>query len=292
MRFLAVSLLACGLASAQTGVTALLEEKTLARIRGVDEALDGALGVAAIDLTTGSTLSYHADAVFPTASAIKIPIMMEVFRQARAGRLSLEQGVPLAANDLVEGSPRLPLMLRKGPATASLRELIEAMIEVSDNSATNKLIELAGMDGVNRLLDQLGFPKTRLRRKMMDWAAAGRDQENVSTPMDMARLVELIYRGKAVDETASVEMLKIMKRVEADMRRAVPARVEVAAKPGEMPGTRCETGVILLPKRPFALAVMSTFIGDGKDPVAEVTSLVYSYFEKLAQSNSYGHRLD
>lgn len=286
-----LSLAWCALAFGQTPATDLLELKTTERIRAVDEALDGVVGVAAIDLTTGRTLSWHADAVFATASAIKVPIMIEVFRQARAGRLRLDQTVPLTSRDLVDGSTRLQKLLAKGPAPATVRELVEAMIEVSDNSATNKLIALVGMDRVNLTLGELGFPNTRLRRRMMEWATA-RTDENVSTPLEMARLAELIYRGKAVEEAASAEMLKIMKRVQASFRRAVPARIEVAAKPGEIPGARCETGIVLLPNRPYALAVMSAFIQDNKDPVPEIAALIYAHFEKLARSNQWGHRLE
>ena len=284
-------LLTSGLLCAQTDVRELLEKKTLARIEHLDQNLDGALGFAAIDLTTGRTLSYNATAVFPTASSIKLPIMIELFRQARAGGLRLDQQVPLTPADLVDGSLRLAVMLRRGAATATVRELLEAMIEVSDNSATNKLIDLVGMDRVNRNLDALGFPETRLRRKMMDWVDT-EHRENISTPLEMARLMEAVYRGKAGHEADCAEMLKIMKRVEAAMRAAVPARVEVAAKPGEIPGVHCETGIVFIPKRPFALAVMSAFIDDAKNPVAEVTSIVYSLFDQLGRSNRYGHRLE
>jgi beta-lactamase class A len=287
-RFLLCFLPLAGLLWGQADVRDLLEKKTLSRIEQLDRALDGALGVAAIDLTTGRTLSYNPDSLFPTASSIKVPIMIEVFRKARAGTLRLDQQIPLAQADLVDGSPRLPVMLRKGPTTASVRELVEAMIEVSDNSAANKLIDLAGMDAVNHTLDELGFPNTRLRRKMMDWADT-EHRENISTPLEMARLMEALYRGKAAHEADAAEMFKIMKRVEADMRKAVPSRVEVAAKPGEMPGVYCETGLVFLPKRPFALCVMSAFVPGARDPVPEVTSIVYAHFEKLAGANRYGH---
>jgi beta-lactamase class A len=288
---LSLLFLCCSLAFSQTPAANLLEQKTVSCIRAAGDALDGVLGFAAIDLTTGRTMSWHADTVFATASAIKVPIMIEVFRQARAGSLKLDQPVPLTSKDLVDGSTRLQKLLAKGPASATVRELVEAMIEVSDNSATNKLISMVGMDRVNRTLDALGFPNTRLRRRMMEWQTA-RTNENISTPLEMVRLAELIYRGKAVDQASSAEMLKIMKRVQADFRGAVPARIEVAAKPGEIPGARCETGIILIPNRPFALAVMSAFIPDDKNPVPEIAKIIYAHFDTLARSNAWGHRLE
>ncbi len=271
---------------AQQDVRELLESKALERLRALDANDDGVLGAAAIDLATGRVLAYHGDGIFPTASAIKVPVMIQVFRTA-----DLDREVTVAKHDLVDGSARLSVMLRHGPATATVRELVEAMIEVSDNTAANKLIDLVGMDSVNRLLDELGCPNTRLRRKMMDWTDTDR-RENISTPVEMARIVSLIYQNKAAPPPACAEMMKIMKRVEANFRTTVPSRIEVASKPGEMPGVRCETGIVFLPKRPFALAVMSTFIRDDRNPVPAAASLLFELFNKLAASNRYGHRLD
>ncbi|MGB9605950.1 MAG: serine hydrolase, partial [Bryobacteraceae bacterium] len=173
----------------------------------------------------------------------------------------------------------------------SVRELVELMIRESDNVATNKLIGLVGMDAVNRTLDGMGLLRTRLRRRMMDAAAAARDEENVSTPREMARLAELLYRGQAVDEAASREMIEIMKAVRASMRKAVPPEVPVASKPGDLPGVRCETGIVFLPSRPFVLSVMGAYLEEKTDPVDAVTRIVYRHFERLARSNRYGHRV-
>jgi beta-lactamase class A len=285
-------LLACRLTCAQTTVAHLLAEATLARIRAYDELVDGVLGVAAIDLNTGRTLSYHGDVVFPQASSIKIPIMIQMYRSARAGEFRFTDSVTLTADDLVGGSGRLRHELKKGPVTLTVTDVVRAMIEHSDNTATNKCIRMVRTERVNRMLDELGFPSTRLRRMMMDRAAAGRNEENISTPLEMARLVELIYRGKVVDKEACLEMLETMKLVKAAMRKGVPQGVEVASKPGSVRGVKCETGIIFLPRRPFVLSVMSTYLGDNtKTPVTEVTGIVYAYFEKLARANHYGHRL-
>jgi len=292
MQALAPSLLLLGgLAFAQTTVVDLLERRLLERIRAVEEGLGGALGVAAIDLHSGRVISHHAEVTFPQASSIKIPILIEVYRAARAGRFRLEETVTLTEKDLVGGSGRLQGRVKRGPVTLTVHDLARAMIEWSDNLATNKLIGMVGREQVNRTLGGLGLRGMRLQRKMMDAAAAARDEENISTPLEMARLVERLWRGQAVDEAASKEMLDLMKLVKADFRRAVPAGVEVASKPGEVPGVFCETGIVFLPKRPFALAVMSTFVEAWKNPVPDVAALVYAHFERLAAANRYGHRL-
>jgi beta-lactamase class A len=269
----------------------LLEQKLAEKIRKLYDSLDGVLGVAAIDLATGRTISYNGGVSFPQASSIKIPILIQVFRAARAGEIRWEDSVTLREKDLAGGSGHLQERVKKGPVTLTIRELARAMIEDSDNLATNKLIDMAGMERVNQLLEELGLWGTRLQRRMMDSAAAARDEENISTPIEMARLVETIYRGRAVDQAASAEMLALMKLVKADFRKAVPAQIEVASKPGDVPGVHCESGVVFLPKRPFVLSVMSTLLGEGVNPVPEVVSLVYAHFERLDASNRYGNRL-
>jgi len=279
-------------APAQTAVADLLEQKTLERIRAVDARNEGVIGVAAIDLVSGRRISYHADAVFPQASSIKIPILVEMFKAARAGQFNFDDVVTLRTEELVGGSGHLQEKLRLGALKLTVRELATAMIETSDNTATNKCIRMVGMERVNRTLDEMGFLNTRLRRVMMDSAAARRDEENVSTPHEMARLVERIYRGKAVDAAASQEMLAIMKLVKGDFRRAIPAAIEIASKTGSIPGVKCETGVVYLPGHPFVLSVMSTFQSGEEAPVAELAGIVFRHFEKTARSNQYGHRIE
>jgi beta-lactamase class A len=275
-------------AFAQPTVVDLLERETIAKIERYASQMDGVLGVAAIDLTTGRVFSIKGDSVFPQASSIKIPIMIQMFRAARAGQFRLDDKVTLTKKELVAGSGRLQRYLEKGPVTLTVRELIENMIEFSDNTATNKCISMVGMTKVNGLLDELGLKKTRLRRIMLDSASAARDNENVSTPLEMAHLVEMIYRGKFED---GKEMLEILKTVNAEFRRAIPEDIPVAAKPGSLERVRCETGIVFLPGRPFALSVTSTFLDEQKNPVSDVAWIVFSYFDKLAHSNSYGNRV-
>lgn len=293
--FLLLLLATMGTAAEQTAgplpVGTLLEEKLLDRLRLIEGKMTGVLGAAIIDLTTGRMVSWHGDSVFPQASSIKIPIMVEVFQAERNHRLRLTDSVTLLPSNAIGGSGHLKILLRTRPVTLTVEELMGAMIETSDNTATNRLIAMTGMDRVNSTMDRLGFGKTRLRRIMLDSKAAERGEENVSTPVQMARLMELIYRGKAVDAEASRRMIEFLKLVEADFRAALPASVPVAAKPGELTGVHCETGVVLLPGRPFVMSVMSAFLADGENPVPEVARAVYDYFVKLAGSNEYGNRV-
>lgn len=291
MMTLAAVLLLAFHANAQTTVIDLLEEKTIAQLRQLEQRSEGLLGVAAIDLNTRRTFEYHGDTQFPQASSIKIPILMEMFRAREQGKLKMTDPITLTAKDKVEGSGHLRALLDKGPLTLTIKELVTAMMETSDNTATNQCIRMVGMDTVNGALDRLGLRRTRLQRVMLDSAAARRDDENIGTPNEMVQLAELLYRGRAVNEAASREMLDIMRLVKAHFRKALPT-VDIASKPGGIPGVMCETGIIFLKNRPFALSVMTTFVPSKSELVEEATTVVYKHFERLAASNSYGHKLE
>lgn len=266
-------------------VQKLLAEKTLARIALFDSKLDGVLGMHAIDLSTGEELSYHADTVFPQASSIKIPILLQMFKSG----VDLDETVTMTPGEYVGGSGVLQERLKKGAVSVTVRQIVTAMMEESDNTATNWCIRRVGMAAVNRTLDELGLLQTRLRRIMLDQAAASRDEENVSTPREMAQLVAMLYRHKLADAAATMDMLAMMKLVKADFRKAVPAEVEVASKPGELNGVRCETGVVFLKGRPFALSVMTSYLGKEESGVAEVARMVFEHHDRLARGNRYGN---
>jgi beta-lactamase class A len=126
---------------------------------------------------------------------------------------------------------------------------------------------------------------------MMDSAAALRDDENIGTPSEMVQLAELLYRGRAVNEAASREMLDILRLVKAHFKKAIPG-VDIASKPGGIPGVKCETGIVFLQNRPFALSVMTTFVPDSSDLVQQAAALVFQHYQRLSTSNSYGHKVE
>lgn len=278
--------------SAQTLPSQILEQKTLQKIEAFDADWDGVLCMAALDLTTGRRFSYHGDVVFPQASSIKIPIMIEMFKQDHAGKIDLQSEFEVTNKYLVGGSGKYQEDLKAGKTIKKpIVDIITAMIVWSDNVATNVCIDLVGMENVNRTLKEMGFGKTRLQRQMMDSEAVQRNDENISTPHEMVKLAQMIYENKVVDADACRQMLEIMTEVKAGMRAGVPEQYRVAAKPGGVTAVSCETGIVYLDDRPFALSVMSTFNGaNSGSPVTAITEIVFDYFERLAHSNIYGHR--
>jgi beta-lactamase class A len=288
MRFALLALFSSCSILSQT-LESRLEEKLAARIAAYDQRMQGVLAVAAMDLKTGKTWHYRGELVMPQASSIKVPILMEVFRQRELGRLNFAEKIRLEPKDAVGGSGVFAARLKAGPVETTVEELVREMIASSDNTATNWCIRRVSMAAVNQTMLTLGFPKTALRRVMLDQAAASRNEENVSTPLEMVRMMKLLHDGKAVNAKASEGMIAMMKLVKDDMRRAIPMEIEVAAKPGELTGVRTETGIVFLKGRPFALSVMGTFLEEPLSPIEDITRMVFAHFLLLSQGNVYGN---
>jgi beta-lactamase class A len=269
----------------------LLEAKLRDKLKSLDQKVDGAFGVAVIDLISGKTITLNGDTQFPTASVIKVPILVEMFRQARAGEVNLREKISIQPSESVGGSGKIQDELRKGPVTMTILDLLTAMIEHSDNTATNRAIQIAKMDRVNRRTQELGLQATRLRRIMLDGDAASKGMENISTPLEMVRLMEMIYRGKACTHPDDCgEMMRILKLVQGKIRGAIPLSVEVASKTGELHGVHCEVAIVLHPKRPFAVGIFTSFLPDGENPLGEAARVIYEHFERTASANVYGNR--
>src|SRR5450631_3161806 len=178
-------------------------------ILDVDRNLDGVMGVAVVDLTDGHRYLLHANDVFPQASSIKICVLVELYRQAQQGKLKLTDLYTVNAGDLVQDSAIMG-GLTPGVTRVTNRDLATFMVAVSDNSATNVLIDRVGMANVNAMLDSLGLAHTRLQRKMMDVKAALAGRENLSTPRDMMTLFADLYRGKVLSKALTADYFKVL----------------------------------------------------------------------------------
>ena len=160
-------------------------------------------------LRTGETFSYQPAAVHSSASIIKIFLMACLFQRAEEGRLSMEQRVPIR-RDLIAPSAGVLSYLRD-VEKMSIRDLTELMIIVSDNSATNLLLNQVGLEGINGYLAREGLTATRMRRRMMDLDAIARGEDNTTSAEETAGVLEKIWRGEMVSSAASREMMRILK---------------------------------------------------------------------------------
>jgi beta-lactamase class A len=172
------------------------------------------------------------------------------------------------------------------------RDLAVLMMGWSDNEATNVLIARVGLDAVNRRLDGLGLTATRLRRRMMDLEAARRGEENVSTPAELRALAEAVYEGRGLSEARGKEAGRVAATPKASPFRAgLPEDLVVVDKPSELEGVRCVAAVVDLPGRPYAVAIMTTYLHrdeDGEAAIREISAALYETFRRLARSSEYG----
>ena len=279
----------------------LLWKKLETRVEEIASRLNGVMGVAILDLTDGRILVRNADRVFPTASSIKIAILLELYRQdqeARAGakgKARLEDTYTFDPKDLVEDS-QIMAGLTPGVTRVTNRDLAQFMVAVSDNAATNVLIDRVGMQNVNATMRSFGLTKTMLRRKMMDIVAAKRGDENVATPQEMTRLLEMIYKGKALNKEFTDEFIKQLKTLKKDsyLSYELPADVELVDKPGSLDGVRNDSGIIFAQNRPFSISVMTAYDRDEKAAeraISEMALEAYRYFEMRGKTSEYGRVL-
>ena len=150
------------------------------QLESIAASLKGVIGYRIVDLTSGEQVAARLEKEpFPTASTIKLSILYEMFKQAEAGTLALDTPAPLNRSQVVGGSGVLQFL---NAPVLSLRDQAALMIILSDNTATNVVIDAVGMDKVNARMSALGLTDIKLRRKMMDSAAVKRGDENVDEP--------------------------------------------------------------------------------------------------------------
>ena len=174
-----------------------------------------------------------------------------------------------------------------GTPTLSIRDYAVLMVRLSDNTATNILIDRLGMEKIAQRMQTHGLTATRLRRHMMDTAAARRGDENVSTPAELARLIEAL--NKMPDAIALLKKSK-----ESRLRRGLPPDVEAADKPGELEGVRVDAGIVFAKNRPYLLAVMTAFLKDeteGERAIEDLSRAAYEYFSRLGAGGAVGRIL-
>ncbi|HLY60821.1 MAG TPA: serine hydrolase [Terriglobia bacterium] len=273
-----------------------LHNKLDADLNRAAEHLHGVMGYAIKDLTTGESFNGNASLVFPTASSIKLAVLLELMRQDQEGKLSLGEMHTVKHSELPMGDTDPILhMLGDGTVTMTLRDVATFMVVLSDNGATNILIDRVGMASVNTEIARLGLSETKLRRHMIDIEAARRGSENVSTPAELSALLEKVHGGNVLDPAHSKEYFDLIGLPKDSMfNKALPSTVRIEDKPGELDAVRCDAGIIEIPGHPFVMTVMTSYLAtneEGERAVKEVARLAYEYFDRLARSSAFGRSI-
>ena len=262
-----------------------LRAKLEHRLHEISSRVDGVVGYSVLDLTSGDRIAHLERETFPTASTIKLAVVYELFKQVADGKIRLDETLVLDRAKAVGGTG---VLFQLGTPTLSIRDYATLMVIVSDNTATNVLIDRLGMQNIGARMQALGLGATKLRRHMMDTAAGRRGDENVSTPDEIVRLLQAIEK----DEPEAVALLK--KPKESRLRRGLPSGVEAADKPGELDGVRVDAGIVFAKNRPYALSVMAAFLKDeveGERAIEEMSRAAYEYFSRIG-SGPLGRRFD
>lgn len=230
--------------------------ETARQLDEIASAVPGTLGYCVMTVDGEVLFSHNADETFPQASAIKIPILLEALVQREADKLDWNERVSIERENKVSGSGVLA-ELSNGGSQLSVGDLCTLMILVSDNTATNIVIDRVGMQNVTERMASLGCPHTKLRRVMMDTAAAARGEENVSTPAEAARIMRILAKGEFLNREISDEALAILRKPKStSIRKAIPAEIPVASKPGGIPGVATEWALVENPQKLYVIALM------------------------------------
>src|SRR6266581_9535562 len=299
LRTLICTILLCAAAAAQSSSAPastfvkhqILWQKLGASIGEIDQHLDGVMGVAMEDLTTGDHYFLHEDDVFAQASSIKITVLANLYLQVQQGKLKLTDPYTVQSSDLVLDSDIMG-GLTPGVTRLTLRDLATMMVAVSDNSATNVLIDRVGMPNVNAMLDSLGLTHTRLRRKMMDLQAAKEGRENISTPHEMMTLLDAIYRGKVLNKESTADFFTMLStNKDSWIPRDLPADLKIANKPGALEAVRNDSGIVFVEGRPYVICVMTSFLRnerEGEEAISKVSLAAWRMFDRLSRASEFG----
>ncbi len=269
-------------ASAQVTLPAPLVQLR-ASLAVVGERAPGRAAFAVKDLDSGYTSGYNVNEVMPAASTIKIPIMVEVFRQMAAGTFDLNRRVELLAGDRDWGSGDIA----QSPvgSTFPVSTLITQMITVSDNTAANMLIRLVGRSHINATMADLGLHHTHLADyiRTAEWSVRTSLR---TTPSDMVGLLTDMAKNRLIDEWSSKQMIAILEQQEINTLLPEPLpQIPIAHKTGSFDDTLNDVGIVYADS-PYVIAVLTTDLHSlpaGRQFIRSISRVAYSQFEQLAK---------
>jgi beta-lactamase class A len=258
------------------------------------KTVEGQFAVAFKDLQTGKTLFINEKENFHAASTIKTPVMIEVFKQAKAGKFKLSDSI-LVKNEfksIVDGSPySMDIADDSGDGMykmigkkMTIYDLTYQMIIVSSNLATNILIDLVDARNANESMRKLGAKDIQVLRGVEDQKAFEKGLNNTTTAYDLMLIFEKIAQNKVIDKRSCEEMRKILfdQKFNEIIPDKLPKNVKVAHKTGSITGVQHDSGIVYLPDgREYVLVLLSKKLKNvdfGVKILAEVSEAIYGFF--------------
>ena len=307
----------------QSARTSAQLSRLQSRLQELSDAFPGVIGVAVRDIKTGEEVSINGDRLFPMASVYKVPIMVEVFRQIEAKKFSLDDRIELGDEHRTLGSGVLTLL--SNGLKPTVKDLITLMIILSDNEATDILLKKVGAENVTAAMRSMGLNNIRVDRTTFELirdflgfidetardktyneiivtprarqitpekqAEAEREfakvMKDVSSPRDMALLLEKIYKGEAAGKESCQMMMTILGRQMFSQRlpRYLPESARMAHKTGTIGSTTNDAGIMFVRGNPIAVAVFTvdkrTARGEVEERMGRLTRVIYDFFDAI-----------
>jgi beta-lactamase class A len=256
----------------------------------------GRVAVDLVDLKTGRDWSYHPDDLFPSASLIKVPVMICVFAKIHDGEMTLHDILTLRRHNRVGGSGSLKWQPDGSKFTVT--ELLRHMITESDNTATNMLIEAVGMGYIQQEFPKIGLLYTGIYEEGMSLRGGHVAHENYTTAREMVMLMSKIYRGEMIDKTSSQLMLDILKlpRPASRLAKGLPQGWEIAHKTGLLRHACHDSAIFLTPNGDYALTVLTgqndnySMAKDFITRLGHITFVHYGGYPRYYFAASHRHR--
>lgn len=246
----------------------------------------GKVGLVVEDLSTGWVISFNKDTLIPSASLVKVPIMLSYFYAAQEDKVNLKDNIKLKSFERVPGSKvlgRFPVGSR-----FMVEELFDPMITVSDNAAANALIDLLGFDALNAYFKKMGLKNTNIARNMLDFRSRRDGQENYTTAADMAYILEKLYRRQFLNQEISEKCLILLNQQKVNDRipRELPKdEVSVAHKTGLERHICHDAGIVYTQKGNFLICVLikhgNRHALPAKKLISEIALSTYNYYKNL-----------
>jgi len=223
-------------------------------LRQTADETPGRLGCHICDAAGDVWASHRAGERFATASVIKVPILIALAASVDAGERRWDDVVPVNRDDAAAGSGVIQYLSRPD---YTLRDVAVLMIIVSDNRATNLVIDLLGLDRINDYCRRAGWPGTILGRRMFDFEVRARGRDNFSTPRETADLFVRLLGGRLLSSASTEAVLRILRaqQLHDKLPAWLPADTAAAHKTGELPGVQNDSGILFLPSGPVIVAV-------------------------------------
>jgi beta-lactamase class A len=267
-----------------------VDKKLTSQLEAAVQGFNGDIGIYVKNLRTGKIASIHADSIFPTASIVKVPILLGVMDKINRGELHYDSALVYRDSLLYEGEDILGSF--RDAEKILLKKIIMLMLTTSDNTASLWLQKLAGTGTrINQLLDSLGYKVTRVNSRTpgreSNRAAYGWGQ---TSPLEMAQIFESIYRNQLFNTAACDRMMRVLGRNFWDEDEAIsqiPPYVEVFSKNGCVNASRSEVLLVNAPNNPYIFCI---FTKNNKDQswthdneawalARKISKMLWDYFE-------------